>query len=214
MRFDMVIFDCDGVVVDSEPLTNAVLRDDLAARGLDLTLAQVMDEFVGGTMAAVGQQAAQMGAEIPGDWLDQVYAKIYAHLAENVEAVPGIATVLDRLDAAGIPYAIGSNGSRRKMEITLGRTGLYDRFAGKLYSGQEIPNPKPAPDVYLLAAREAGVMPDRCAVIEDSASGAKATKAAGMTCFGFIAETPPAKLAQIADHLFKDMAALPDLLGV
>lgn len=210
----LVIFDCDGVVVDSEPVTNLALRDDLAARGLDLSLNQVMDLFVGGTIKGVGVQAAKMGADIPDTWVDQMYAKMFTALQDQVELIPGIVGVLDALDAAEIPFAIGSNGPHKKMQITLRRTGLLDRFAGRCFSREDVPNPKPAPDVYLHAAAMAGVNPCDAVVVEDSRSGARAGKAAGMVTYGFTAETPAEKLRGIADHLFDDMTELPGLLGL
>jgi beta-phosphoglucomutase-like phosphatase (HAD superfamily) len=122
--------------------------------------------------------------------------------------------VLDRLDRQGIPYAIGSNGPHRKMEITLARCGLAARFAGRTYSREDVAAPKPAPDVYLLAASQAGVAPQDCVVIEDSATGAQAAVAAGMAVFGFARETPRAKFEGLTELLFDDMAQLPALLGL
>lgn len=211
---DMVIFDCDGVIVDSERMTNQVIRDDLATRGLDMSVEDLMDRFVGGTMRRVARQAAEMGAEIGPTWVEDIYEKMYARLGEAVELVPGIVGVLDALDAAGVPYAVGSNGRIKKMEITLGRTGLLKRFEGRLLSGQDFPAPKPAPDVYLGAMALVGADPAKCAVIEDSATGAIAGKASGAKVFGFHAETAPEKLRPHADVLFDDMANLPGLLGI
>ena len=210
----LVLFDCDGVIVDSEPVTNQVIRDDLAGRGLDLPVAEVMERFVGGTMVDVRARAAAMGAEMPEDWVEIIYPKIYHALETTVEAIPGIEAVLDALDASGIPYAVGSNGRVVKMELTLGRTGLLPRFAGRLYSGQDCDRPKPAPDVYLKAARVAGVSPAHTVVIEDSASGAAAGQAAGMRTLGFIADTAPEKLTPHCDALFTHMSELPALLGL
>jgi len=210
----MVLFDCDGVVVDSERVTNQILRDDLAMRGLDLPLPEIMHLFVGGTMSGVAKQASAKGALIPEDWLEIIYPKIYTALAQTVTLIPGIETVLDALDAVGIPFAIGSNGRLEKMHITLGKTGLLARFEGRMYSGQNCAAPKPAPDVYLWAAREQGVAPRNCAVIEDSASGARAGQAAQMRTFGFTHDTAPGVLAPICDALFDDMADLPALLGL
>jgi len=210
----LVIFDCDGVVVDSEPLTLQLIRDDLAARGLPLDLSKVTDLFVGGTIAGAGAQARAMGADISADWADLIYDKVFAALARKVEPIPGIGAVLDRLDRQGIPYAIGSNGPHRKMEITLARCGLAARFAGRTYSREDVAAPKPAPDVYLLAASQAGVAPQDCVVIEDSATGAQAAVAAGMAVFGFARETPRAKFEGLTELLFDDMAQLPALLGL
>ena len=210
----MVIFDCDGVVVDSEPLTLQLIRDDLAARGLPLELPKVTDLFVGGTIAGAGAQAQAMGAAIPSDWADQIYDKVFAALARSVEPIPGIGAVLDRLDHQGIPYAIGSNGLHRKMEITLARCGVAARFAGRTYSREDVAAPKPAPDVYLLAASQAGVAPQDCVVVEDSATGAQAAVAAGMAVLGFARETPRVKFEGLTDLVFDDMAQLPTLLGL
>ena len=128
--------------------------------------------------------------------------------------IPGIGAVLDRLDRQGIAYAIGSNGPHRKMEITLARCGLAARFAGRTYSREDVAAPKPAPDVYLLAASQAGVAPQDCVVIEDSATGAQAAVAAGMAVFGFARETPRAKFEGLTELLFEDMGQLPALLGL
>jgi len=210
----LVIFDCDGVVVDSEPLTLQLIRDDLAARGLPLDLTKTTDLFMGSTIAGAGAQAREMGADIPEDWVDLIYDKVFAALARKVESIPGIGAVLDRLDRQGIAYAIGSNGPHRKMEITLARCGLAARFAGRIYSREDVAAPKPAPDVYLLAASQAGVAPQDCVVIEDSATGAQAAVAAGMAVFGFARETPRAKFEGLTELLFDDMAQLPALLGL
>ena len=186
-KFDMVIFDCDGVLVDSEPITNRLLQRDLAEHGLDLTLDEVMGSFLGGTMMGVAEKARARGADLPEDWVDRFYERMFAALAAEVEPIEGARDVLDRLDAAGIPYAVGSNGPRSKMEITLGKTGLINRLSPHIYSSQDLANPKPAPDVYLHAAAQLGVTPDCCIVIEDSASGAEAAQAAGMRCIGYAA---------------------------
>ena len=211
---DFVIFDCDGVLVDSEPLSNVVLRDNLARHGLRVSMEQVEEYFVGGTLAGVMSKARQMGAVLPDDWLDCIYGEIFTVLEAEVEPVPGIGDVLDALDAAGIGYAVGSNGPHRKMEITLTRTGLLPRLAGRVYSREDVAEPKPAPDVYLKAAAEAGIPPGRCVVVEDSPSGARAGKAAGMVCLGYVAQTDPARLDPICDELFDAMRDLPGMLGL
>lgn len=210
----MVVFDCDGVIVDSERMLNEVLRDDLASHGLDMTVEEVMDRFIGGTMEGVAKKARAAGADLADDWVEVFYLKAYARLGEAVELIPGIVGVLDALDAAGVPYAVGSNGRIRKMEITLGRTGLLKRFEGRLLSGQDFPAPKPAPDVYLAAMALVGADPAACAVIEDSATGATAGRASGARVFGFHAETAREKLVPHCDVLFDDMRDLPGLLGL
>ena len=208
-----VIFDCDGVVVDSEPQTLILMRQDLAERGLDLSIEEIERRFIGTVMGDIAIRAREMGGDIPDDWVDQFYARLYADLEHGVALIPGIIQVFDALDAAGIPYAIGSNGSERKMEITLGHyPGLRDRFRAIL-SGQSIANPKPAPDLYLMAAEALDAAPADCVVIEDSATGARAAKAAGIRCFGYAPNGNPALAAENA-RLFTDMHDLPGLLGL
>lgn len=211
---DMVLFDCDGVLVDSEPLTNDVICANLAVHGFALTQVQLTDLFLGGTMAGVMAKSREMGAQLPDHWLDEIYQEIFDALQASVEPIPGAIDVLDALDRAGIPYAVGSNGPHRKMEISLGRTGLRPRLLGRIYSREDVANPKPAPDVYLKAAADAGMAPERCVVIEDSANGARAGKAAGMVTLGFAAETDPVRLAPVCDAVFTSMAELPGLLGL
>ncbi|GFE49053.1 hydrolase [Roseobacter cerasinus] len=211
---DLVIFDCDGVLVDSEPLTNVVIRDNLARHGLDLSLQEILGTFVGGTMAGVMREARAMGAQLPDDWVGRIYEEMFVVLAEKVEIVPGIVGVLDALDQASIPYAVGSNGPHRKMEITLGRTGLSDRLQGRVYSREDVANPKPAPDLYLQAAARAGVPPERAVVIEDSPTGARAAQAAGIRCFGYVADTDPARMTPFCEAVFDRMQVLPGLLGL
>jgi HAD superfamily hydrolase (TIGR01509 family) len=165
-------------------------------------------------MPGLAASARQMGADLPQGWVADAYEEVFASLGAEVRAIEGIEAVLDALDARGIPYAIGSNGPHRKMEITLGRTGLLERFQGRVHSREDVPNPKPAPDVYLHAARQAGVATGACVVVEDSPNGARAAVAAGMACFGFAAETPADRLAPLCDPVFDRMQDLPRLLGL
>jgi HAD superfamily hydrolase (TIGR01509 family) len=214
---DAVLFDCDGVVVDSEGPTFALFLQDLARHGLPLTLQQFEADFLGGTVELVASRARAAGARLPEGWVVDFYGRMYAMLAAGVPLVEGVTAVLDRLDQAGLPYAMGSNGSLEKMEITLGQHGIKRRFRAIL-SGQGMGAPKPAPDVYLAAARACGARPEACVVIEDSATGAQAGLAAGMRVLGFAAhgvETVTArKLTGLGVPLFQRMAELPGLLGL
>ncbi len=129
--------------------------------------------------------------------------------------MPGIAELLDRLDRAGIAYAVGSNGRMAKMEATLGQhPGIKARLEGRLFSGQDMGCPKPDPALYLHAARAVGVDPGYCVVIEDSATGARAAKAAGMRCLGYAPQGPNPRLAAEGAELFTDMAQVPGLIGL
>jgi len=147
--------------------------------------------------------------------VDAQYARMFAALEQHTPLIPGILDVLDHLDAAQIPYAMGSNGPVRKMQITMGQhPGLMDRFHGHIYSAQTLNAPKPAPDVYLHAAAALGVAPGVCVVVEDSVSGAKAARAAGMRCMGFAEHDNGDRLAEVGAQVFHRMADLPGLLGL
>jgi HAD superfamily hydrolase (TIGR01509 family) len=212
-----VLFDCDGVIVDSEGPTLDLLIQDLAPRGLHLTRHQLETDYLGGTIETVAARIRAGGTDLPPDWVTRFYDRMYALLAQGTPLIPGIIAVFDALDAARIPYAVGSNGTPEKMRITLGQHGLLPRFRATL-SGQAIGNPKPAPDLYLATAAACGADPALCVVIEDSPSGARAALAAGIPCLGFAAHgpgTPPAKgLAALGIPLFHHMADLPRLLGL
>lgn len=212
-----VLFDCDGVITDSEGPTFDLLIADLARHGLPLSRHQLETDYIGGTIETVAERARASGAVLPGDWVARFYERMYAMLAEGTALIPGVVQVLDRLDAAGIPYAVGSNGPPEKMRISLGQHGLLPRFRAVL-SGQALGRPKPAPDVYLAAAAACGADPAACVVIEDSSSGARAALAAGIPCLGFAPhgpEAPPARgLAALGLPLFHSMTDLPALLDL
>jgi len=205
MADQAVLFDCDGVLVDSEPITNRLLRDDLARHGLDMPLNDVMSLFVGGTMEDVAQQARDHGAALPATWVEDFYQIMFAGLAETVEAVPFVSDLLDRLSDMGVACAVASNGPLAKMDITLRRTGLFERLSPHIYSARDLERPKPAPDVYLHAAAQLGVSPQHCIVIEDSVSGARAGRAAEMRCIGFAARGQGGQLVLHCDVVIHDM---------
>jgi len=217
MRPQAVLFDCDGVIVDSEGPTFDLLIADLAAHGLRLTRQQLETDYIGGTIEIIAGKIRAAGTALPETWVQDFHQRMYALLAQGTPLVSGILTVFDALDAVGIPYAVGSNGTARKMEISLGQHGLIPRFRAVL-SGQAIGRPKPDPAIYLQAARACGADPARCVVIEDSPSGAGAALAAGIPCLGYAGhgpDTPPARqLAALGVPLFARMDDLPGLLGL
>lgn len=210
-----VLFDCDGVIVDSEGPTFDLLIADLATRGLPLTRHELETDYIGGTIETVATRARAAGARLPETWVAETYARMYAMLGQGTPLIPGILGVFDRLDRAGIPYAVGSNGPPEKMQISLGQHELIPRFRAVL-SGQALGKPKPAPDVYLAAAAACGAAPATCVVIEDSPSGARAALAAGIPCLGFAAHGPDSPMARglrsLGIPLFHDMTDLPGLL--
>jgi HAD superfamily hydrolase (TIGR01509 family) len=213
LRFDLVIFDCDGVLVDSEPLANRVLAERLATVGLHMTVPEVMKAFVGKTReACIGKAGAMLGRPLPADFAAEWDRVLYAALREDLEAVEGVAQVLDGL---GIPYCAASNSSPERLELGLEATGLWARFQGRAFSAQQVANPKPAPDLFLHAARVMGAAPERCAVVEDTPTGVRAGVAAGMHVFAFAgaAHADREGLAQAGGNLFHHMSELPGLLS-
>ncbi|MEO8242407.1 MAG: HAD family phosphatase [bacterium] len=210
-----VLFDCDGVVVDSEGMSFDLLAEQLVLYGHPMNHDEMRKLFLGGTMRSFMEAARARGVPLPDGWVEAQYQRMYDRLAQGTPLVQGILAVLDALDAAGILYAMGSNGPLRKMEVTLSQhPGLVERFRGHIYSAQALGAPKPAPDVYLHAAQALGVAPGDCVVVEDSASGLQAAMAARMRGFGYAAEDDGAQLAALGATVFHRMADLPGLLGL
>ncbi len=183
MRPKAVLFDCDGVLVDSEPASHILIAARLAEAGLDLSKADLQRMFLGGTLAGVAEKARSMGADLPGTWVADTYEALYVALADTRE-IAGATALLDALDRAQIPHAVCSNGPIRKMEVTLGATSLWERLEGRILSAHVHGPPKPAPDLYLLGAERCGARAENCVVVEDSPTGARAAKAAGIPCLG------------------------------
>ena len=213
---DLVIFDCDGVLVDSEPITTALLADDLAARGLELSPDEAAERFIGGTLADVARRVQEIGLDLPDSWVDDFYARAFARLEEGTPPIPGIHDALDAIEAAGILISVASNGPMGKMEITLGQNGLFDRLMPHIVSPHDIGLhlAKPNPGLFAEAAARRNVPASRCVVVEDSATGARAAQAAGMHCFGYAADTPSEKLTAHGSVPFFAMSDLPGLLGL
>jgi HAD superfamily hydrolase (TIGR01509 family) len=155
-----------------------------------------------------------MGANLPPDWVDEIYAETYAALRAGVDVIAGIPELLDRLDATRIPYAVGSNGSEAKMQITLGQNGLLDRFKGAIFSAHTLKTAKPDPDLYLAAAAHFGVTPDRAVVLEDSATGATAAARAGMRCLGYAPHGDGSALKAKGAEIIDSMYSVPALIGL
>lgn len=211
---DLVIFDCDGVLVDSETPSNEVLVANLSRYGLTLTLQECMGLFVGGSMAGVMAKARDMGAELPDHWIDEIYGETYARLREGVNLVPGIPELLQQLDLAGIPSCVASNGSADKMRITLGQNGLWDRFEKRMFSAHSLGISKPDPGLFLAAAQQFGVPPSACVVIEDSANGVTAATRAGMRCLGYAPHDDGKALSALEAEVISDMRMAATLLSL
>lgn len=206
----LVIFDCDGVLVDSDRLSLEIQARHITNLGLPMSAEDCSREFLGiGMDSTLGTIARMLGRRVPGGWLDGLEAEVADAFRRELQAVPGIVDALDRIDT---PTCIASGGSHEKMRLTLGLTGLWRRFDGRIFSASEVERPKPAPDLFLHAAARSGVDPTRCVVVEDSPFGVAAAKAAGMRCLGFAALTWADRLTE-ADEVFSDMAELPALIA-
>ena len=208
-RFDLVIFDCDGVLVDSERLAVRTEAQILSDLGWPLTEADIVERFVGRSAAHMQHEIERhLGRSI--DW-DAEFERRYRDVFEReLIAVPGI---VEALDAIVTPTCVASSGSQEKMRFTLGRTGLLDRFDGRIFSVDQVARGKPAPDVFLFAADCMGAPPYRCAVVEDSVAGVTAGLAAGMAVFAFAGGVTGADaLSMTGAVLFDDMTGLPELL--
>jgi HAD superfamily hydrolase (TIGR01509 family) len=210
--FELVIFDCDGVLVDSERIAVRVEAELLAELGWPLSEAEIVERFMGRTDEYMDEAIeAQLGDRLPADWKARFHERYRAAYAAELAPVDGVVEALDRID---LPTCVASSGSHDKLRFTLGHTGLYERFQGRIFSGREVANGKPAPDLFLHAAARMGVEPAACAVVEDTLYGVLAARAAGMRAFGYAGGlTPRHRLEGHGTVVFEDMRELPDLLA-
>ena len=210
---ELVIFDCDGVLVDSERIAIKVDVEVFGRLGWHLTEDEVIERFVGSSWASIREQVeAHLERRLPAGWEDEVEPLYRQALAEGLTPVDGIVEALDRIQ---LPNCVASSGSHDKMRFTLGLTGLYERFRGRIFSVTEVARGKPAPDIFLYAAKQMGAKPQACAVVEDSAKGVSAAVAAGMRVFAYAGGVTPARvLAAPGAVVFDDMRELPRLLGL
>jgi len=215
MKFDAVLFDCDGVLVDSEPITNSVLCVMLAELGWHLTHADCMRHFVGKALKEeLSVIAEHTGRVVAPQWLAQFQERRNAALRERLTAIPNIHDAVHRIHAHhDARIACASGADRFKIEMQLRQVGLMDYFDGRIFSGYEMPRSKPFPDVYLAAAGALRADPRRCAVVEDTVTGVAAGVSAGALVFGYAPNGDGAALrAAGASEVFADMAHLPSLM--
>ncbi|RKN13301.1 HAD family hydrolase [Micromonospora musae] len=207
----LVIFDCDGVLVDSERIAVRVNIALGAELGWPLTEAEVIERFIGRSSMSIGEQiAARLGRGVADTWADRFDLAHRQAVDAGLTAVDGINDALDEITQ---PTCVASSGTHEKMRHTLGRTGLYRRFEGRIFSATEVAHGKPAPDLFLHAAATMGVPPAACVVVEDSQYGVQAARAAGMRCFGYAGGLTPAHRLEGPDTVvFDDMRKLPGLL--
>ncbi len=219
MPLSLVIFDCDGVLIDSEAICNRIVADMLTEAGWPMTSEESHERFIG--LSFYDMQPliqAHLGRGLGPDWVDTVVARVTAAMADEVELVPGARMALDSVTAMGLPWRVASNSSHVEMDAKFRRTGLLDLVAGRVHSAVDVialgGAGKPAPDVYLAAAAAEGVPPHHCLAIEDSVAGVRAAIAAGMTCYGYCPDDDGAHLRSAGAQPFRSMHAMPDLLRV
>ena len=206
-----VIFDCDGVLVDSEPVGNAVLAELISELGIPTSTEQSIATYMGRSMAScLALLEERLGQPPPADFADRYRAGVEAGWRRELAPVPGIVAALDQIE---LPTCVASSGDHDRMRLTLGLTGLWDRFAGRIFSATEVARGKPAPDLFLHAAERMGFDAAATAVVEDTVPGVRAGRAAGMRVLAFARLVPAADLAAAGGEVFDDMAALPDLLA-
>jgi HAD superfamily hydrolase (TIGR01509 family) len=210
----LVIFDCDGVLVDSDRISLRIQAERIAALGLPVTYEDTVREFLGIGMPATLRRIEEwLGRPLPDDWEAELEAAVEEAFRRELEPVPGIVEALDRIS---LPTCIASSASHEKMMLTLGLTGLYERFAGRIFSADEVERGKPDPDLFFYAAERMEVVPERCIVVEDSPWGVAAGIAAGMSVLGYSPATERSTVAGLFDAgaiVFTDMAELPRLLA-
>ena len=210
-NWSLIIFDCDGVLVDSEPITNRIFCTMLNEIGLKINFEETMSTFMGRTMdGCIRIIEERLGKPVPKDFIEEYHRRIIPAFEGELKAVEGVEEALDSLDCL---TCVASSGAHEKMRATLGVTGLLPRFEGRLFSGTEVSRGKPFPDLFLYAAEQMGAKPSKCVVIEDSVPGAQAGIAAGMTVFGYAGFTPADKLLSTGAIVFDDMHELPELLS-
>ncbi|MCO5109879.1 MAG: HAD family phosphatase [Burkholderiaceae bacterium] len=219
MKFEAILFDCDGVLVDSEPITNGVLCAMLNEAGWALSSEECMRLFIGKTVRSEAARIeAHTGQPLTDAWMAEFYARRNARLDAELLAIDGAVAAVQAVHAAlGGRIACASGADRFKVEMQLQRVGLAPYFAGRIFSGHEMPATKPAPDVYLAAAAALGVPPARCLVVEDTVTGVTAGAAAGATVVGYSPSpvghgTPEALRAAGAVRVMAHMDELPRLL--
>ena len=214
MRPELVIFDCDGVLVDSEPASNRLLAQCFAEAGFPISFEDCVRDFVGLGLETCAEQAERrFGRPLPDGFVDQVRDRTVAALSVEIEAVVGAPGAVAALAEAGLSLCVASSGEFSKMRVTLGATGLWAAFHPHIFSASQVARGKPHPDLFLFAAERMGVAPEKCTVIEDSSYGIAAAKAAGMRALGYVGGALAKDLAAYGCETFADMGELPARLA-
>ncbi len=212
LPLQLVIFDCDGVLVDSEGPSNRAVAVEVSKLGWAMDEAESMRQFVGFRLEAMPQViSARTGQDVPDGWVEMMRQRLIATLASELELMPGVIEVLEAIVAMGVPIRVASNSSMREMEAKFGRTGLMHLFE-RAHSADEVGRGKPSPDVFLRAAEAEGVPPGACVVIEDSVPGTQAAIAAGMACLCLVPHGDGAGQIAAGGTLIRSLDEVPALL--
>ncbi len=213
---ELVIFDCDGVLVDSEVISNEVLARILTSEGLPTTLAEARRDYQGFLLTDIRDRAqARLGQSLSPNWLAEYEHERAEEFHRSLKAVQGAAEAVQRVKAAGLKVCVASQGALAKTRLTLGLTGLRELFPpGALFSAHDVPRPKPDPALFRQAAATMGVQPSACTVIEDTPSGVTAAVAAGMRAIGYAADSDERALRNAGAEIIRSLDGLPKLLGL
>lgn len=216
LRPQAVLFDCDGVLADTEALHDRLVAEEISTLGWEITPAECAKRFRGLAWEAMRPIIeARLGPDsVPATFHADIIRRVLHALEHETIPMPGSQAAIAAIQAAGIPIAVASNSSRAELATKLRRMGLAEAFRGRAFSVNDVENPKPAPDMYRAAAAACGADPHHCVVVEDSVAGARAGIAAGCRVLGFAHATPREALAAIGAEPFGDMAELPGLLGL
>jgi HAD superfamily hydrolase (TIGR01509 family) len=211
----LVIFDCDGVLVDSEPIAARLTAAAVSELGWEMDAELAKAEFLGDTFPNIIRRVERrIGRPVPADWPARSQANLLAAFERELAPVKGVRSAIEALLAAGCTLAVASQGSHEKMQLTLAVTDLLPFFAGRIFSATQVAHPKPAPDLFLLAANTLGFSPAQTVVIEDSTRGVQAALAAGMRVLGYTASVGREAIAAAGAEPIDDLAAIPTRLGL
>jgi HAD superfamily hydrolase (TIGR01509 family) len=208
----LVIFDCDGVLVDSEPVSNRIIATELTRQGWPISIAEAKRRFLGMTLGDMRPLVEERLGALPPDWQEALQARITAALAHEAVAIDGALEALHAVGAMGLAWRIASNSSHAEMAAKFARLGIGALVTGRVHSHDDVARGKPAPDLFLAAAAAEGVAAAECLVVEDSVPGVRGAVAAGMDCLGFAPHGADAALLAAGAVPFSDMRLLPSLL--
>lgn len=213
MKWELIIFDCDGVLVDSEPIADRVFPEVLASEGIHVTFENVREWFTGYSLkSCIDTIEKRLGIPAPKNIKEKYYSRLFNEFKKSLRPIPGIE---EALAAITHPICVASSGEHEKMRVSLGITGLLAKFKERIFSATDVENGKPAPDLFLYAAEKCNASPQYCAVIEDQAPGVKAGIAAGMSVFAYVKNTDLNRsdtLKKLGATVFNNMKDLPKLL--